>query len=837
MKSQKLAVSKVILIMVGITLFISSGIYLGGSTVPSDQWQAREAPLMTEWAKDVTPDNVHPEYPRPQMVRQEWMNLNGLWEYAPALEGEQPPVGKELSGKILVPFPVESALSGVMEHHDRLWYRRTFSIPESWEEKVVLHFGAVDWEAVVYVNGKQLGMHRGGYDAFQFDITEALLPSGEQELIVGVFDPTNRGVQPAGKQVLQPGGIFYTSSTGIWQTVWLEPLPAVNITGMEMNPDIDAGILRLKVFVDGFTDDHIIEAAAFDGDEQVAMVTGKAGVELTLSIADAKLWAPGSPFLYDLNVALKDNGETVDRVDSYFGMRKVSLGKDDNGITRIFLNNKFIFQIGPLDQGFWPDGLHTAPTDEALRFDIEIAQKLGFNMIRKHTKIEPARWYYWCDKLGMLVWQDMASPNQRNFRRNRSPETDKQFEYELMRMVEGFRNHPSIIMWIIFNEGWGQFDTGRFTQMVKTKDPDRLVNNASGWRDMNVGDIVDVHSYPGPDAPAPEPGRAAVLGEFGGLGLPIENHTWSSESWGYRNLTSMEELKDRYELLFDRMWQFKDDPGLSAAVYTQITDVETEVNGLLTYDRKVLKLKVEAAQAFHKDEMVSPPKIEPDGESFIDVVTVSLSNRKGESIRYTLDGSEPSNLSNLYTRPITIESSTTLKARSFDEAGNSSSVYSAVFEKMTFKEAQTDLPELVEGIAFEYFEGSWEQLPDFDQVTPVKSGITDTIDLKLRNRDDNIGLRFTGYIQIQNDGVYTFFTRSDDGSKLYIGGEEIVNNDGIHGMREEQGKVALKAGMHTVRVIFFQGASGHGLEVRYEGPGIEKQIIPANVLFVERVKK
>ncbi|MBE3068979.1 MAG: glycoside hydrolase family 2 [Planctomycetes bacterium] len=579
---------------------------LGCSRSAVAAWKPADGPLMTRWAKDVAPGKVHPEYPRPQMVRKDWMDLNGLWQYATAAEGEAPPAGKDLDGEILVPFPIQSALSGVMKEADRLWYRRTFKVPDGWKgRRVLLHFGAVDWEATVYVNGKQVGDHRGGYDAFSADITDALKAGGDQELVVGVFDPTDKGNQPRGKQVLKPGGIMYTAVTGIWQTVWLEPVPEARIGRLVLTPDVDGKCLRLTVAAAGDGDGLTVEAVATDGGKEVGKVSGKAGAELRLSVPDAKLWSPDTPHLYDLKVQLSAGGKVVDSVASYFGMRKIEIGKDDKGVTRILLNGKFVFQVGPLDQGWWPDGLYIAPTDEAFKYDVEITRKLGFNMARKHVKVEPDRWYYWCDKLGLMVWQDMPSGN------NATPESKKQFEGELKALVEGFRNHPSIIMWVVFNEGWGQYDTERLVSWVKEMDPSRLVNCASGWTDKNCGDVHDIHSYPNPASPKPEPTRAAVLGEFGGLGLGLDGHTWKKEHWGYKGMADRDELTTGYERLLQAAYKLKDTDGLSAIVYTQTTDVEVECNGLLTYDRAIIKPDLERVAAANQGDFsrVPPPPV------------------------------------------------------------------------------------------------------------------------------------------------------------------------------------------------------------------------------------
>ena len=570
-------------------------------------WAPAAGPLMTRWAKDVSPEKAHAEYPRPQMVRKDWRNLNGLWDYA--IEPSETTAPQAYQGKILVPFPVESALSGVMKRVDekqRLWYRRTFQVPEAWRSgRILLHFQAVDWEAAVRLNGKDLGTHRGGYDAFTLDATDALKPAGDQELVVTVFDPTSSGGQPRGKQVNKPGGIMYTPTTGIWQTVWLEPVPAGRIDRWTLTPDVDNACLRLSVEGAGACGNQAVVAVARSGQAEIGRATGCLGREIRLPLPkdQIKLWSPDEPNLYDLSVTLQQGDTVLDRVDGYFAMRKIDMAKDAQGVLRLRLNDKFVFQVGPLDQGFWPDGIYTAPTDEALRYDIEVIKKLGMNMARKHVKVEPDRWYYWCDKLGLLVWQDMPSGN------NKTAEDKQQFEVELLRLIEGRRNHPSIIMWVVFNEGWGQHDTERYVAEVKRVDPERLVNDASGWTDKKVGDVMDIHSYPGPGAPASEPARAGVLGEFGGLGLAVPKHTWSEKSWGYRGTADFNDLTRHYGQLLRRTWDFKESRGLCAAVYTQITDVETECNGLMTYDRAVIKVDVEKAAAANRGE-IKGPKVE-----------------------------------------------------------------------------------------------------------------------------------------------------------------------------------------------------------------------------------
>ncbi|MCS7089303.1 MAG: glycoside hydrolase family 2 TIM barrel-domain containing protein [Verrucomicrobiota bacterium] len=542
--------------------------------------------MTTRWAAEVRPDRVWPEYPRPQLVRENWLNLNGLWEYAITTSGRSTPPD-EWEGWILVPFPLESGLSGVgrrLRPDEQLWYRRSFRIPEAWSGlRIRLHFGAVDWACRVWVNGQWAGEHRGGYDAFSFDITEMLVNRQVHELLVAVEDPTEGG-QPRGKQAHRNEGIFYTPSSGIWQTVWLEPVPDPCINRLVLRSELNG--LRLRVEPSRMGEELSIRAVATAAGAEVGRVTGPVAQDLWLRIAEPRLWSPDDPFLYDLHVELLQNGQEVDRVRSYFGLRTITLRTGEDGRARIALNGRIVFQLGTLDQGYWPDGIYTPPSDDAMRADLEFLKAAGFNLARKHVKVEPERWYWWCDRLGLLVWQDMPSGE------NHTPETRMQFEAELQRLVEARRNHPCIVVWVLFNEGWGQYDTERLTVWIKEMDPDRLVSNASGWTDRHVGDLVDVHSYPGPVSPAPEATRAAVLGEFGGLGLAVPGHTWSTQFWGYVMLLDAPALAARYQRLLQQVWQLHRISGLSAAVYTQTTDVETECNGLLTYDRAISKLDV-----------------------------------------------------------------------------------------------------------------------------------------------------------------------------------------------------------------------------------------------------
>ena len=584
------------------------------------EWKPAGDKIKTEWAEKVDPANPLPEYPRPQMVRKDWKSLNGLWDYAisglgVAHDDVGGPASLKWEGQILVPFCVESSLSGVQKSvgpKQKLWCRRTFTVDEAWKGKtILLHFEAVDWHTVVRVNGELMGEHKGGYDPFSFDITDALKAEGENTLTVSVIDTTDADEKPLGKQVAKPHAIWYTAVTGIWQPVWLEPVEKVHIDHIDITPDLTG--IRCSVFApqgDEAIKGKTVHLTARIGDRVVVKGVGKAGKAVRLNVPEPRLWSPEDPFLYDLDVELLDGDKVVDSITSYFGLRTTSVRKAD-GMNRLFLNGKPIFQFGPLDQGWWPDGLHTAPTDEALKFDIEWTKASGFNMIRKHVKVEPRRWYYWCDKLGMLVWQDMPSGRygkvkwDRNVNR-RGPGLDgtfpehvkQQFRAELKAMVDNLYNAPSIVAWVPFNECWGQHDTVDTVKWIKQRDRTRPVNSASGGNFHNVGDILDVHSYPNPAFPRRDARQAVVCGEFGGLGLPVKGHLWWEKNWGYRTYKSNEQLVENYTRLIDMLGPMIA-RGLAAAIYTQTTDVEGEVNGLLTYDRKVKKMTPEFLKKLH----------------------------------------------------------------------------------------------------------------------------------------------------------------------------------------------------------------------------------------------
>ena len=595
-----------------------------GATNVNAQWKPVEGKIKTPWAEKVNAANPLPEYPRPQLTRSNnWKNLNGLWQYTVLPKRDADAVPAQYNGDILVPYAIESALSGVgrtVGKDSVLWYNRTIEIPASMRKgRVLLHFGAVDWAAQIYVNGIKVGTHEGGYDPFSIDITQALKKGAKQSVAVRVWDPTDEGPQPAGKQVKNPHGIWYTPVTGIWQTVWLENVPATYITSVKHTPDIDKQQLSVAVNVEHLQPGDEILVSAWDGSNQVAAQRTADGNAIVLSVPNAKLWSPQQPFLYDLKITVKRRGKIIDEAGSYFGMRKSSMAKDKNGIYRMLLNNAFVFQYGPLDQGWWPDGLYTAPTDEALKFDIEQTKALGFNMIRKHIKVEPARWYYYCDKMGILVWQDMPSGDRggnvwdqypgfisgQPLDKDRTPESEAIHKKEWKAIMDHLHNYPSIVCWVPFNEAWGQFKTREIVDWTVAYDPSRLVNAASGGNYVKglPGHIMDLHRYPAPMMPDPEiygDKQALVLGEFGGLGLPVEGHTWvSSGNWGYQSFKNQDELYQKYAEFINRIPGLIKS-GLSAAVYTQTTDVEVETNGLYTYDRKVLKFSKEKMLHLHQ---------------------------------------------------------------------------------------------------------------------------------------------------------------------------------------------------------------------------------------------
>lgn len=597
-------------LLTSLTLLAAAGV-AAVATTPATAAEKNVKPhLTTTWGEQVTADNVWKQYPRPSLTRNDWQNLNGEWDYAIRPRGEAAP--KKYDGKILVPFPIESQLSGVEKtvgYKNELWYRKSFTVPSSWtKENVNLNFGGVDWKADVWVNDVYVGGHEGAYSPFSLEISDAL-KSGENVVTVRVYDPTDKGTQPRGKQVSEPKGIWYTPVTGIWQTVWLEPVPESNIQKLKITPDVDGN----RLIVAGKTSsDGILLVEIFDKGKKVAESRGIANQPVEVMMPqNVKLWSTENPFIYDLKLSLLKDGKTVDSVGSYAAMRKIGMKRDKEGVMRFTLNDQPIFQFGPLDQGWWPDGLYTAPSYDAMVYDIDKTKDLGFNMIRKHIKVEPELWYEYCDRNGILVWQDMPSGDKNtkwerhNYYKSkefkRSEESEREYRKEWQEIMENLHNHPSIAVWVPFNEGWGQYDTKNIAKWTKEMDPSRLVNPASGGNFFyDCGDILDVHNYPQPRIYLLSDDKANVIGEYGGIGYAVEGHLWKPDrNWGYIQFKSPKEVTDKYIEYIDILGNLAK-IAYTGAVYTQTTDVEVEVNGLLTYDRKLVKVDEERIRNANK---------------------------------------------------------------------------------------------------------------------------------------------------------------------------------------------------------------------------------------------
>lgn len=567
-----------------------------GSAVAAQPTAARSTPMLTAWGAEVTAENVHAEYPRPALVRSDWLNLNGYWDWKDNTKPQE-----EFTRKILVPFPVESALSGIAQYTERCTYRRTFSVPQHWKDDnhIFLHFGAVDWEATVFVNGQEVGTHRGGYDSFSFDITPHIRRNEPNELVVQVFDPSQKGEQPRGRQSTTPSGVWYTASTGIWQTVWLEPVPAQYIKSIHVHADLNTGQVTIVPDINAPHEDLTLIVEAFDGKETVnKSFGGSDGSPLSMRFEkeEIKPWSPDSPHLYQLRVQLLHRDTIVDRVGSYFAFRKIEAVRRSDGSPAIYLNDQRLFLMGVTDQGYWPDGLYTAPSDRALLMDIRFAKLLGYNVIRKYQKIESERWYFGCDQLGILVWQDMPSGE------NRSSAAQQQFRTELQRMVLSRAHHPSIITWTIFNEGAGQHNETEYVSLLRGLDASRLINATSGWTDKRLGDFVVSHKFPGPEMPPTDNRRSAIIGLFGGLALEVTpEHRWTEHTWGHQNVTDSFALVKRYEQMHEELRRMIQTQGLAGAFFHQLTDIETECNGLIPYDRSSIKVPEKALEQINRE--------------------------------------------------------------------------------------------------------------------------------------------------------------------------------------------------------------------------------------------
>ena len=607
-------------------------------TLSAQQWAPAGDRIKTKWAEEVSPTNAHPEYPRPQMVRSEWQSLNGLWDYAITPKSEPRPV--KFDGKILVPFAVESSLSGVgrkVTPDDALWYKTTFTVPSAWKGKrLMLNFDAVDWKTVVYVNDIQIGSHTGGYTHFSFDVTP-YLKSGANSLVLKVEDATDNDFQPRGKQVSKPSGIWYTAVSGIWQSVWMEPVAPAHVTDYNVVSSIKEKAINVTVDAEGVQEGDVIKVFLLNGGIGYSTETANAakpatdglyavlasgmtvpGGTVTFNVRDPKLWSPDSPYLYGLDIQILRNGKVIDRVASYTAMREVGAYRKNGNTKLMGLNGEGLFQLGPLDQGWWPDGLYTAPTDEALKFDIQKTKDFGFNMIRKHIKVEPDRWFYYCDQIGIIVWQDMPSfgvskkwgmyyyGEGEDF--PATPEAKANYYKEWTEIINQVKKFQCIAVWVPFNEAWSQFDTKDVVAYTKKLDPTRLVNQSSGgnWEE-GVGDILDNHHYPYPAFRMWDKNMINVLGEYGGIGLPVEGHLWQADkNWGYVQYKNGDEVLAEYASFAEQLKQLIKQ-GCSAAVYTQTTDVEIEINGLMTYDRKVIKMDEKKLRAVNEGIIKSMP--------------------------------------------------------------------------------------------------------------------------------------------------------------------------------------------------------------------------------------
>jgi hypothetical protein len=572
-----------------------------------DSWQHRQPPLSTPWTQLVDPAHALPEYPRPQMARQHWRSLNGGWDYT-GWSAPNPPGPNDYHERILVPYPTESALSGIQRHDDQMWYRKSLKIPRTWwGQRVLLHFGAVDQVATVWVNNRQVARHEGGYTSFTADITDALHWPGPQNVTVRVDDHNENSPFPVGKQRNQPGGLTYTGASGIWQTVWMEPVRATHIGKLDITPDLTSFAVTPAIF--GPDAGRVVVSVAGRDGREVARASGKPGDTVRVQVPGPHLWTPDDPYLYDLKVWLINrSGKMVDEISSYGGLRTIGIVRDAQGRPRIALNNQITFLQGVLDQGYWPDGIYTAPTDDALRSDLEQVKKLGLNTVRKHAKVEPARWYYWADKLGLMVLQDMPSsgvpiggpwgPDP-----DPAPDAKMHFEKELSEIVDQLHSVTSIVGWVPFNEGWGEYDTARIASQVKAQDPTRLVDAESGVNccksrpDSGAGDIYDDHTYVGPGGTAVHDGRAAIIGEYGGIGLVLPDNRWPGPPEAYEMTTDQAQLTKRYLDVGRDLERQVRAGALSGAIYTQTTDVENEVNGYLSYDRRLVKVDVAAVAA------------------------------------------------------------------------------------------------------------------------------------------------------------------------------------------------------------------------------------------------
>ncbi|HFA48208.1 MAG TPA: glycoside hydrolase family 2 [Bacteroidetes bacterium] len=748
------------------------------------KWQPLGSHLSTPWTAKVSPENALPEYPRPQMVRSKWLNLNGEWGFQ-LMDKKTEAVGKK--GKILVPFPVESALSGIRQKvapGDLMVYNRSFELPQKWTgQRILLHFGAVAREAKVFVNNKETGTHKGAYDPFTFDITAYLKPAGQQHITVQASNPAGEGnPRPA---------------SGIWQTVWLEAVPKTYIKSYRAEPDADKNRVLVRVVTAGENKSSaVVVARIFENGKKLSEARGRSGTPLMMNIrSKAHYWSPGDPFLYDLEISIANkNG---DKIKGYFGLRKISTGAGASGTARLLLNNEPLFQNGLLDHGLYPDGGCTPPTEAAMQYDLKMAKEMGFNLIRK-TGIAPARWYYLCDKTGLLVWQDMPAAA------NRSKEEQRQFKWELKAMVDHLFSHPSIVAWAPFGSGKGQHDLGFYIKKLKQWDPLRLVIAPAGSIENRSADLLDARSFPAPFLPQSENGKPLILGGFGGLGLGVRGHQWPGSDWNYLPVEAPENLLAGYEELRRQLLPLIEN-GLSAAVYVQLSDSPTENDGLLTYDRKLTKIDPSLVAAANQGYL--PPKPLSDARIFIKKRNVKLATPKpGASITYTFDGPGPNAVWKPYKEALRLRKNTTLRCRAEWPDGKKSQVRDYVFTK-------TKPIRNPNGSSGKSSGASPNASSSHPGASPVpQSGTSpNAAPEKILGASPNHPL--TAWLDVPKTAVYTFHLTTAADTRLSVSNQILIENNNLRSEQEKHGSIALKKGKHPVQLFFLNKKNGGDADV------------------------
>ena len=772
------------------------------------KWKSARTHLTTPWTAEVSPENALPEYPRPQMERSQWLNLNGEWGFL-LMDKKTEEIRKR--GKILVPYPVGSALSGIAQRvgpEQLMVYNHSFMMPTKWAgQRILLHFGAVGSETTVFINNKEAGKHKGGYDPFVFDITPHLNPEQpEQHITVQVSGPAGKRGRPIGKQRLHSN----SATNGIWQTVWLEPVPKTYIKSYRAEPDVDKSRVLVRVVTGGENKSSaVVVARIFENGQKLSEARGKSGTPLMMHIrGKAHHWSPDAPYLYDLEISL-GNKKSDDKIKGYFGLRKISAGADAKGLTRLLLNNELLFQNGVLDHGRYPDGGGTPPTEAAMLYDLKMAKEMGFNMIRRHAGTAPARWYHLCDKMGLLVWQDMPAAA------NRSKEEQRQFKWELKSMVDHLFSHPSIVAWTPFGDSRGQHDMDFYLKKLKQWDPSRLIIAPSGSKENDNGDLLDFRSFPAPSAPGTEGGKAKILGGYGSLGLKVRGHQSPDNSRNYRSIETPGDLLIEYEELRRQLMPLIDSAGLSAAVYTQLSDSETENDGLLTFDRKVTKIEPSLMAAAHQGYL--PPKPVSDTRIFIKKRAVKLHAPKpGASITFTFDAPGTDAIWLPYNGALSLRKSSTLRCRADWPDGKKSQVRAYVFQKI--KPIRADAPkDLTAGISVKIFDGEWEGLPDFKTLSATEELTADGFDFSKKKKEKDAALLFDGWLEVAETGVYTFRLISGEDARLSVADQVLIENKNLRSVQEKSGSIALKKGRHAIRFAHLYNTSGQELKIWMEG--------------------